>query len=53
MIEKRHVDYYASASGVDSEVAEKDIVLTYILKTMRDDGMRARTMNSILTQKHS
>lgn len=39
MIEKRFVDLYASASGVDRSVAERDVVLTYILKMMKEDGI--------------
>ena len=39
MIELRHVDHYAAASGVDRDVAEKDVVLTYVLKLMKDDGI--------------
>jgi predicted nucleotidyltransferase component of viral defense system len=33
------VDHYAAASGVDRSVAERDIVLTYILKLMVEDGI--------------
>lgn len=39
MIELRHVDHYASASGVDRSVAERDVVLTYVLKLMKEDGV--------------
>jgi len=39
LIEKRFVDLYASASGVDRLVAERDVVLTYILKMMKEDGI--------------
>jgi predicted nucleotidyltransferase component of viral defense system len=39
MIEIRFVDHYASASGVDRKVAERDVVLTYILKMMKEDGI--------------
>lgn len=39
MIEKRHVDLYASGRGVDRFVAEKDVVLTYVLKMMKENGI--------------
>ena len=39
LIEKRFVDYYASSSGVDRQVAERDVVLSYILKMMSEDGI--------------
>lgn len=39
MIEVRFVDHYASAAGVDRRVAERDVVLTYVLKMMKDDGI--------------
>lgn len=39
MIEKKYVEFYANSSGVDFKVAEKDIILTYILKTMKEDGI--------------
>ncbi len=39
MIERKYVDLYAAASGVTRDVAEKDIVLTYILKMMGDDDI--------------
>jgi predicted nucleotidyltransferase component of viral defense system len=39
LIEKRFVDLYASSSGVDRLVAERDVVLTYILKMMKEDGI--------------
>lgn len=39
MIERRHVDHYAAAGGVDRSVAERDVVLTYVLKMMTEDGI--------------
>ena len=39
MIDVRAVDHYASAAGVDRRVAERDVVLTYILKMMKEDGI--------------
>lgn len=39
LIDVRFVDHYASAAGVDRRVAERDVVLTYILKMMREDGI--------------
>jgi len=39
LIEVRFVDHYASAAGVDRRVAERDVVLTYVLKMMKDDGI--------------
>ena len=39
MIEIRFVDHYASAGGVDRKVAERDVVLTYILRMMKEDGV--------------
>jgi len=39
LIEVRFVDFYASASGVGRDVAERDIVLTYILRMMKEDGV--------------
>lgn len=36
LIEERFVDHYAQASGVDSLVAERDIVLTFVLRILRD-----------------
>ena len=39
LIDVRFVDLYASASGVDRDVAERDIVLTYVLWMMKEDGV--------------
>ena len=36
LIEEKFVDHYAQASGVDSLVAERDIVLTFVLRILRD-----------------
>jgi len=35
----RYVDLYASGGGVDRFVAERDVVLTYVLKIMKEDGI--------------
>lgn len=39
MLEMRYVDLYASGGGVDRFVAERDVVLTYVLKIMKEDGI--------------
>jgi len=39
LLEIRHVDLYASGRGVERQVAERDIVLTYVLKMMDEDGI--------------
>lgn len=39
MLEVRFVELYANAEGVDRSVAERDIVLTYILKMMKEEGI--------------
>jgi predicted nucleotidyltransferase component of viral defense system len=39
MLEVRYVDLYASGSGVDRSVAERDILLTYVLKMMKEYGI--------------
>jgi len=36
LLEERFVDHYAQASGVDSLVAERDIVLTFVLRILCD-----------------
>jgi len=38
MIEKRLVQWYASDTGVDLDIAEREIVLTYVLRIMEDRG---------------
>ncbi len=40
MLDERFVDHYAQASGVDTLVAERDIVLTYVLKVLYDNLSR-------------
>jgi len=42
MIEKRLVQWYASDAGVDLEIAEREIVLTYILRILCDGGLLDR-----------
>lgn len=39
MIEKRLVQWYASDAGVDLDVAEREIVLTYVLRILFDEGL--------------
>jgi uncharacterized protein len=39
LLEIRHVDLYASGRGVERQVAERDIVLTIVLKMMTEDGI--------------
>jgi predicted nucleotidyltransferase component of viral defense system len=39
MIEKRLVQWYASDAGVDLDIAEREIVLTYILSILSDKGL--------------
>jgi predicted nucleotidyltransferase component of viral defense system len=42
MIEKRLVQWYASSAGVDLDIAEREIVLTYVLQIMADEGILDR-----------
>ena len=39
LLDVRYVDLYANGGGVDRGVAERDIVLTYVLKMMKEDGI--------------
>jgi len=39
MIEKRLVQWYAADAGVDLDIAEREIALTYILRVMADSGL--------------
>jgi predicted nucleotidyltransferase component of viral defense system len=39
MIEKRLVQWYASDTGVDLDIAEREIVLTYVLRILADQGL--------------
>lgn len=39
MIEKRLVQWYASDAGVDLDIAEREIVLTYVLRILADQGI--------------
>ena len=39
MIEKRLVQWYASDAGVDLDIAEREITLTYALRVMVDHGL--------------
>jgi len=39
MIEKRLVQWYAADAGVDLDIAEREIVLTYVLRILSDEGL--------------
>jgi len=38
-LERRFIDYYAASSRVDRLVAERDVVLTYVLKVLSDNSV--------------
>lgn len=42
MLSLTNVDHYASASKIDTYVAERDVVLTYVLKILDDAGLLKR-----------
>lgn len=42
MIEKRLVQWYAADAGVDLDIAEREIALTYVLCTLSDHGLLAQ-----------
>jgi predicted nucleotidyltransferase component of viral defense system len=42
MIEKRLVQWYAADAGVDLDIAEREIVLTYVLRILADQGLLRR-----------
>lgn len=42
MIEKRLVQWYAANAGVDLDIAEREIVLTYVLRVLADQGLLAQ-----------
>jgi predicted nucleotidyltransferase component of viral defense system len=42
MIEKRLVQWYAADTGVDLDIAEREIVLTYVLRILEDQGLLSR-----------
>ena len=42
MIEKRLVQWYASDAGVDLDIAEREIVLTYVLSILSDGNLLSR-----------
>jgi len=42
MIEKRLVQWYAADAGVDLDIAEREITLTYILRILADHGLLER-----------
>jgi len=39
VIEKRLVQWYAADAGVDLDIAEREIVLTYVLRILADEGL--------------
>jgi predicted nucleotidyltransferase component of viral defense system len=39
MIEKRFVQWYASDAGVDLDIAEREIALTYVLRILANQGL--------------
>ncbi len=39
MIEKRLVQWYAADAGVDLDIAEREVVLTYVLRILKDHGL--------------
>ena len=39
MIEKRLVQWYAADAGVDLDIAEREIALTYVLRILSDEGL--------------
>lgn len=41
MIEKRLVQWYAADAGVDLDIAERDVVLTYVLRILSEEGLLA------------
>lgn len=41
MIEKRLIQWYAANSGVDLDIAEREVVLTYVMKVLCDRGILA------------
>mgnify|MGYP006286495645 CR=1 FL=1 len=41
MIEKRLIQWYASDAGVDLDIAEREVVLTYVLHVLHDEGLFA------------
>ncbi|MCP4549296.1 MAG: hypothetical protein GY835_22820, partial [bacterium] len=42
MIEKRLVQWYAADAGVDLDIAEREIALTYVLDILSDGGLLNR-----------
>ena len=39
MIEKRLVQWYAADAGVDLDIAEREIILAYVLRILSDEGL--------------
>jgi len=39
MIEKRLIQWYAADAGVDLDIAEREVVLTYVMKVLSDRGL--------------
>lgn len=42
MIEKRLVQWYAHDAGIDLDIAEREIILTYVLRILADQGLLYR-----------
>jgi len=42
MIEKRLVQWYAADAGVDLDIAEREVALTYVLRILADHGLLGR-----------
>ncbi len=42
MIEKRLVQWYAANAGIDLDIAEREVALTYVLRILADNGVLAR-----------
>jgi predicted nucleotidyltransferase component of viral defense system len=41
MIEKRLIQWYAANAGVDLDIAEREVILTYVMKVLSDAGLLA------------
>jgi len=39
VIENRLVQWYAADAGVDLDIAEREIVLAYVLRILSDEGL--------------
>ena len=47
MLTQRNIDHYAQASQVDALVAERDIVLTYVLKVLAEEKKQKPLLHSL------